>query len=130
MGKFLDRAALLGALKLQTEFVLISGKSGVMVTQMSAVSFIEMWDGLEKDGDGNVKNVDLNTKLLAHCIVDEAGERLLTDPADMVALRNSNPKVFKKLISAARRMNGLDGEVEKNSEAGQKDDSLSGSPQD
>ena len=129
-NKFLDKAALLGVLQLKKEFVPLDGGKGVTVTQMSAPDFLDMWEKLPKDEEDRIKNIELNVTLLSYCVVDEEGNRMLTDESDVEALRKSNPKAFNKLMNAARKLNGLDGEIEKNSEASTGEGSPSGSPQD
>lgn len=58
-------------------------------------------------------------RLLARTIVDENGKRLFTDSdEDMARLRGWGSRKVRKILQVAVRLNGLDEEPEKNSDAG------------
>ena len=80
--------------------------------------------GRGKNRQTNLKNV--RARLLALCLVDEAGQRLFGD-TDVQRLGAKSSKALDRLFDKASSMNGLsDEDVEElagNSEAGQSDSS-------
>lgn len=122
----LDKSAILAALKPQTEEVEIPGGT-VIVSQISATDYINLWTDPTMKGDGGeVDMAKFTPRLVAACVVDEAGNRIFTDEeADLLGKGASKP--FAILADAARRLNGLSGEETKNSEPSPNADSSSDS---
>ena len=104
-----------GALK--TEVVEL--KSGnVIVSEIGGSDYIKLWSDPKNQKDGSVDMSCFTPALLAYSVVDEAGNRMF-DEADVARLAKFNSSVFLKLSEVARKLNGLSGAEEKNSEGSQ-----------
>jgi hypothetical protein len=114
-------------MKLKTEVVEIEGGE-VIVSEIGAADYIKLWsdpknqkdtgEKVLKDGkEEPVLVIDMSKftpALIAYSVVDEAGNRLFSD-ADVDAVARSAQGIFLKIAEAARRINGLSGEEQKNS---------------
>jgi hypothetical protein len=128
----LRREAILAARDIQTELVPVPEWGGsVMVRGLSGrerdafeASVVEQKG---KKTEYNLRNV--RARFVALCLVDEAGARLFTDPADVLLLGNKSARALERVWDKARELSGLsDEDVEelaKNSESDQSDDSTS-----
>ena len=111
-----------GALK--TEVVTLKNGDAI-VSQIGGADYIALWsDPKNQKKDENGKDVidmaRFTPALISYSVVDEAGNRLFTE-ADIEKLARFNSDVFLKLADPARRLNGLSGEEEKNSDGSQSD---------
>lgn len=106
-----------GALKTET----VTLKSGdVIVSEIGGSDYIKLWSDPNNQKDGAVDMSRFTPALLSYSVVDEAGNRLFTE-ADIDRLAKINSEVFLKLSEVARKLNGLTGTEEKNSEGSQSD---------
>jgi hypothetical protein len=115
MSKVLNRAELFEDVELKKEAVQL--KSGcVYVSEIGGSDYIKLWtDPAHKGADGETDMVKFTPALLAFCIVDENGNRILDDEdAERISRAAHGP--FMELAKVARRLNGLSGEEVKNSE--------------
>lgn len=82
------------------------GGRTVRVAAMSAADR-DSWEleaYLERKGGGRAANV--RARLVARCLVDEAGERVFADE-DIAALGKKSAKALDRLFDVAQRLNGL-----------------------
>lgn len=125
----LSKAAILGAVDLETEDVEVPEWGGsVRVAVMSGLAR-DKFIGLQ--GDGGVPYSVFTARVLVSTLVDEAGAPLF-DEADIESLRGKNQAAMDRVLAVALRLNGMAAgaveKAEKNSEAAQSGDSGSGSP--
>lgn len=115
MSKVLNKAEIFGELELATETVQLKNGT-VIVSEIGAADYIKIWtDPANKNEDGILDMSRFTPALVAACIVDESGNRIF-DSADVAKLARSANGPFMKLSEVASRLNGLSGEVVKNSE--------------
>lgn len=109
----LDRNALLAAMELKREEVEIAGGT-VLVSEIGATDLINLYTREDLlDGEKKIDMAKFTPALVAYAVVDEQGTRIFSD-ADIPALEKASPAVFTKLSEAAKRLNGLTGEEQKN----------------
>lgn len=119
----LDKAGLLEELKLNTEEVPL-GKGTVIVSEISAVDWDELISSDEYRVDGKVVEKKIQPALIARAVLNEDGTRMFSDDeAGQLALSAKKP--FRALVQAVMRLNGLGGEIVKNSEPSLTDSSPS-----
>ena len=108
---------------LRTEIVPLK-KGEVIVSEIGGSDYIALWSDPKNqktiDGKETLDMSRFTPALLSFAVVDESGKRLFTE-ADIERLARFNSEVFLKLSEVARRLNGLSGEEEKNSEGSQSD---------
>jgi len=107
----------------------------VDVPEWGGVVFIKTLTGTERDAfeesiirDGKANLTNIRAKLCVRTIVNEKGERLFADN-DIAVLGAKSAKALDRIFAAAQKLNGITAEdieeLEKNSEAGQSEDSTS-----
>lgn len=110
-----------GALK--TERVPLKNGDAI-VSQIGGADYIKLWrdpkNQMQEDGKDVIDMARFTPALISYAVVDEAGNRLFTEE-DIEKLSRFNSDVFLKLADPARRLNGLSGEEEKNSDGSQGD---------
>ena len=110
-----------GALK--TERVPLKNGDAI-VSQIGGADYIKLWrdpkNQMQEDGKDVIDMARFTPALISYAVVDEAGNRLFTEE-DIEKLSRFNSDVFLKLADPARRLNGLSGEEEKNSDGSQSD---------
>lgn len=109
----LNRTELLNELQLKTEVVELSEGKEVIVSEIGASDMIDLWEATEIKKDGSVDVAQFGPLLVARAVVDEAGERILTED-DVSTLVNSSRNIFDKILEAASRLNGVTGKEAKN----------------
>lgn len=121
----MNRESILDAMKLKTKVVPL-GADEVIVSEIGGADYIALWTDesnqkvkegfLDKDGKP-VTEVDMTKftpALIVKCVVDENGNRIFTDAdADFIAKGARGP--FLAIAEAARELNGMSGDAEKNS---------------
>lgn len=105
MGAVLTRDGLLAALALRTEDVALPSGQLVRVRTLKASERIAISTAAVGE-EGKVDSVAYSTKAVAACLVDEAGNRLLSDE-DAALLADGSSDVFEFLFRAVQRINGL-----------------------
>ena len=123
----LNREELLGELKLKTEVVTLDDGSEVIVSEIGATDYINLWTSEAYSTEDKVDMAKFTPALIAYSVVDDQGRRLFSDE-DILSLGRSANGPFFKIAQVAKKLNGLSGEPAKNSEAGQEEGSLSVSP--
>lgn len=125
----LDRNSILEAMTLKTERVPL-GDGEVIVSEIGGSDYIALWSDpnnqkvnetlMDKDGKP-VTEVDMTKftpALIVKCVVDEAGNRIFADSdVDLIAKGARGP--FMAIAESARKLNGMSGEAEKNSDDNQ-----------
>lgn len=128
MALITDKKAFFEMAKLKTETVKFGDGNEVIVSELGALDFVDIWNNPDFEAD-NKEGVDLQKlipALIVMAVVDEAGARVFSDE-DIYELARINRHVYLKIAGVARDLNGL-GVAVKNSEASQEEDSLSDSP--
>jgi hypothetical protein len=111
----LTKDMILNAQDKATETVKVAEWGGeVLVASMSGAdrdAFEQsLFETVGKDRRQNLNNA--RAKLVARCLVDEAGNRLFEE-SDIAALGRKSAKALDRVFEAAQRLNGLrEGEVE------------------
>ena len=108
-------------------------KDGVFirVSEMTATDFVTLWTdpAYQVDGKEGVLSLQkITPALIVGSVVNEKGDRLFSDKDTVDLERKVGSAIFLKLGAAARRLNGVSGTEEKNSEASPAEDSSTGSP--
>ncbi len=131
MGKLLRREDILAASDIQTEEVEVPEWGGcVLVRGMTGAERDEFEASVMERKGKNVRfNLnDARAKLVAACVVDEAGARVFSD-SDVRLLTRKSAAALDRVAQAAQRLSGLREddleELAKNSPSGQSDDSIS-----
>lgn len=131
MGALLSREAILGAPDLRTE--------DVSVPEWGGDVRVRVLTGTERDtlgkslmgADGKADMTDYESKMLALCLVDEAGNRLFSD-ADVRALAGKSASALRRVYEVAERINAMGAgavdTAEKNSVSTASDASTTDSP--
>ena len=123
----LDRNGLLNNSRLKSEIVKLD-EGEVVITELSGPDYMKLYtdpanrkmvDGVEAMEMGRFQ-----AALIVYGAVDEKNERIFKDEDIEAVMRMSNT-VFFKLAEAARKVNGMTGSEEKNSEETEADDSSS-----
>lgn len=91
----------------------------VTVKEWGGDVFVRAMTGTERDGfdqslvvDGKTDLINARAKLVARCIVDEAGELVFSDQ-DIEALGRKSARALERVSRVAQRLNGLgDKEIE------------------
>ncbi|MFT0167484.1 hypothetical protein ACLKMY_00450 [Paraburkholderia mimosarum] len=125
------KAAIFGAIRLKTETVDVpewgEGVS-VIVSEMSGLARDAFYSKKAANKDPAIS--ESQADLLIATIVDESGE-LVFDESDISALRSQSIVALDRIAAVAVRLNGMQAnaveDAAKNSEAGQKNDSGTGS---
>ena len=69
----------------------------------------EAWTFSEVDGKRTIMTTYMRARLVALCLVDESGHRMVSDN-EITALSDGTPSsVLNTLFAAAQKLNGLDG---------------------
>jgi hypothetical protein len=114
------KSALLAALALKTEPVVVNGVTFI-VSEIGASDYIRIWtDKNFQDAAGNIDMSKFTPALIACAVVDEDGNRVFSD-SDVVELSRASYSGSLKIAAVAKRLNGVEGEEIKNSEAGPTD---------
>jgi hypothetical protein len=132
-----NRESLLKELELKSEEVSI-GEGTVIVSEIGAVDYFKLWTDPKNQIEVGKELVDgkevpktevnmarFNPSVVAYSCKDENGNRIFTDD-DIDLLANSAKGPFLKIVNAAFKLNGLDGESAKNSENNLTESSSSG----
>jgi hypothetical protein len=64
------------------------------------------WSAEAFDDEGKVVTAAIRSRLLVHCLTDEAGTPIFS-AADIDALEKKNPTTLTRLFEVAKRLNGL-----------------------
>jgi hypothetical protein len=119
---FLDKNSILNASDLKSETVPCPEWGGdVIIREISAIDRDRLWPALV-DGEGKNDPINLASKVLVRCIVDESGSRIFAD-GEAEALGKKCTGVINRLFKVAERLNTLtvqDAAI-KNSAPGQND---------
>ncbi|MBU1567717.1 MAG: hypothetical protein KJ630_19095 [Proteobacteria bacterium] len=113
---------------LKSEEVDIGGGKTAIVSELGAVDYMNIWTDESVRTDGVIDMEKFSPKLVAFCVVGDDGERLFTSEEDIRKVGRFPHKVLDKLVHAAMKLNGIESEEVKNSEASQTEDSVTGSP--
>ncbi len=124
----LSRAELLNEFRPKTEIVTLADGGQVMVSELGAADYINLWAKHTNATDGSVDMATFIPALVAFCCVDDQGTRLFSDE-DIPLLARAASSPFMQLATVVKQLNGLGGEPDeaKNSVASPADSS-SGSP--
>jgi hypothetical protein len=89
----------------------------ILVTELGADEFLGLWWSPQFAGEqeGTVNLAKFIPALVARCVIDKNGSRILDD-SDIEQLGKTSRDIYGRLAEVARRLNGL-GVKEKNSEA-------------
>lgn len=110
--EILDRDSFVEALRRKAEEVEITAEgAGVVVTELDAVTFYELWNNSEYEGEkeGVVNFKTLAPALLVECVVDREGKKILNQE-DVDILREANRHAYATLVGVAFRLNGITAE--------------------
>jgi len=104
----LTREQILGTVTLRTEDVDVPEWGGVVrVSEMTGAAR-DAWEQSlvpsERGAGPNIANI--RARLVAVCVVDEAGERVFSDK-DAVALGQKSAAALDRVAKVAQRLNGL-----------------------
>lgn len=89
----------------QTQDVAIPGGATVRVRSISAADRIML--GQKSQGaDGKIDTVQYSGALVAACLIDESGQRLITDE-EVGELMSGSAAVFEVIYQAAAKLNGM-----------------------
>jgi hypothetical protein len=106
---FLDRNALLEAMKLKTETVAIDDGE-VILSEIGAKDLMDLYTRKDlQDEKGGIVMSKFVPALVAKSVIDENGNRLFTDE-DAELLEKAGAARFSNLAQTARRLNGLAGD--------------------
>lgn len=107
----MTREELLQAAKLKSEAVELGHGQVVIVTELSAEEYLQALDHPDvKNDDGDYNGAAFNSLLVVLCVRDGDGNRLFTDD-DASLIRNGSFAVYRKLVAAVNRINGLESET-------------------
>ena len=102
----LSRDAILKAKDRKTETVKVPEWGGeVLVTAMSGHDR-DAFEASIVTADGRTDLKNMRAKLVAACVVDEAGNRLF-QPADIEALGGKSASALDRIVQVAQRLNRL-----------------------
>lgn len=125
MGKFLSRDEILSAVDIETVEVAVPEWGGcVLVKAMTGLERDELEASVvsRRGKQVDVNLVNLRAKMVAKCVVDEAGNRVFGEE-DVKALGKKSAGALQRVFEVAQRLAGMsDEDVEeltKNSENGQ-----------
>lgn len=119
MGIITDKKAFFDVAKLKTETVDLGAAGSVIVSELSADEFVELWtDEQFSTEDGGININKMTPYLIAKAVVDGSGKRVFSD-SDAKKLQKINSTMFFAIAKVARELNGLG--VIKNSEASLED---------
>jgi hypothetical protein len=106
LTKIHSKAAFLKAISRKSETVDISGDE-VTVSELTATEYMAVYNNPRVlDEKGVVDGLKFTALLIARCVVDKDGDRMLTDDdIDMVAEGSS--AAFGKLGEAVKQLNGI-----------------------
>ena len=113
-----------------SEDVKVKDGLSVRITEMSATEFINLWVNPDFRAEGNNDAIDLRKitpALIVGSATDEDGIRIFSDEDAANLEKKVGSAVFIKLGTVARRINGISGAEEKNSEASPEECSSTGS---
>lgn len=116
MAEFLSREAILAADDTQVEVVQIPqwggavrvrGLTGRERAQFESVVTIKPTGSARKRRQTSAEvRDDLRERLVAWCVIDQAGKRLFTN-ADVEQLRNKSAAALEPIVDAAMRLSGM-----------------------
>jgi hypothetical protein len=108
----LTREAILSAQDLKTETVKVPEWGGEVIVSMMTAATRDAWE-MSLVGDGKTFNTsNMSARLLAHCAIDEKGNRLFTDK-DAEALGKRSARAMSRCVKVIQRLNGLtDADIE------------------
>lgn len=101
----LDKEGLFKELGVKREKVKV-GKGEVFIAEIGATDYLTLWTNPELQTDGKPDMAKLRPALVARCVVNEEGERILTND-DAAVLAKSSALRFNTLADAAMKINGL-----------------------
>lgn len=120
----LDKKSLLNLMEIKTQTVTL-GKDKITLTELSHTAYQSVFESkFAKDENGKFDGEKFVAVLVTHCIIDKKGNRILSDE-DSVTLRAGAAGRYLKLAAAAKKLNGMGDDEEKNSEADLTDSSHS-----
>jgi len=116
----LSREQVLKAFTTRKEKVKFAGGT-VYLAELGASELVELWNLPEvQDKEGSIDIQKLTPRLIVRGLVDGKGMRLLEDN-DLPCVAEGRLEAFTTLAAVARRLNGLSGDIEKNSEETEQD---------
>ncbi len=89
----------------------------ILLLELPAVDLMGLYsrpDLKKSDGENELLIEKFSAALVAESIVDKEGQRLFTASSDFSIFESAPSSLFNKLAKSARRLNGLEGEEEKN----------------
>jgi hypothetical protein len=101
-------------------------KGSALVSEISAVEWDELTISDKYRVDGVVSEKLVQPLLIARAVLNPDGSRMFTDE-EATVVAHSSKKPFRALVKAVMRLNGLGGDVVKNSVETATEDSISGS---
>ena len=103
----LTREAILSAKDLKTETVRVPEWGGdVIVSTMTAASR-DAWEmSLVTEEKGKINTANFSARLLAHCVVNERGERIFTEK-DALELGKKSARAMNRCVKVIQRLNAL-----------------------
>lgn len=103
----LGRDAILSARDLKTEVVHVPEWGGdVIVSTMTGLARDAWEQSLIGDGKGKFDMANISARLLAHCAVDDKGNRLFNEK-DAEALGKRSAKALKRCVRVIQKLNGI-----------------------
>jgi hypothetical protein len=104
-----NRESILSAKTIQTEAVEVPEYGGtVYLRGLNAADRVAFFDSIDQETESPTR---IGCKLIARCMVDADGTRLLTDD-DAAALEAQDGKLIDRLANAANKVNGIGTEAE------------------
>jgi hypothetical protein len=97
------------------EWVDPDGKPVTVWISMMSGAERSAWSDEAFDDEGKVRSQNLRSRLLVHCLVDEAGTPIFT-AADVDALEKKSSAVLSRLFEHAKRINGMTADAVDNAE--------------
>jgi hypothetical protein len=125
----LTKEQILSANDLPTQVVNVPEWNGsVIVKTMTGLERDSFEESMLKADKKSIAYVGSKSRLCVRCIVDDSGKRIFSDE-DAEALGKKSAPAINRIYDVAARINGINkediDELEKNSETGQNDDSIS-----
>lgn len=107
---FLTKEAILTADDLETKEVEVKEWGGsVLVKTMTGKERDDWENSVNGNGSKTKKEnfANFRARFVAHCVVDEAGNRLFGSPSDVEALGRKSVKALTRVFNAAQELNAM-----------------------